>query len=100
MKKNPAKRYSKLTGRVPFVATMAEESMTRRSVYERTGCVFCAFGITQESTPNRFHQLKDSHPKLWDYCMRPIDKGGLNMQEVLDYIGVPSGAVKSEMMSD
>lgn len=51
---------------------------------QRTGCIFCAFGAHLESKPNRFQQLKITHPKLWSYCM---DK--LGMREVLDYIGVP-----------
>ena len=50
----------------------------------RTGCVFCAFGQQCEKEPNRFQRLKQTHPKLWDYCIN----GKLNMREVLDYIGV------------
>lgn len=55
---------------------------------DRTGCVFCAYGCHLEKEPNRFQKLKETHPKLWDYCMRPSSEGGLNMREVLDYIGV------------
>ena len=54
----------------------------------RTGCVFCGFGCHLEKEPNRFQALKETHPKLWEYCMRDWDKGGLGMREVLDYIGV------------
>lgn len=50
----------------------------------RTGCIFCAFGAHLEPQPNRFQRLKETHPRLWSYCM---DK--LGMREVLDYIGVP-----------
>lgn len=53
----------------------------------RTGCIFCAFGVHLEEEPNRFQRLKETHPKLWDYCMR---ENGLNMKEVLEYIGVKS----------
>ena len=56
---------------------------------DRTGCVFCGFGCTLEKSPNRFQSLKQTHPKLHEYCMKPIDAGGLGMKEVLDYIGVP-----------
>ena len=52
---------------------------------QRTGCIFCGFGCHMEKEPNRFQRLKITHPKLYDYCMKPI---GLNMKEVLDYIGV------------
>ena len=51
----------------------------------RTGCIFCGFGCHMEKEPNRFQRLKITHPKLYDYCMKPT---GLNMKEVLDYIGV------------
>lgn len=145
MKKRPAKKYEKTTGRKPFLGTMAEESNARKTrwlesgcnaferkrptsqpmsfwteqdvleyilkynllyapVYgqikkgdngkyyttkcDRTGCVFCAYAAHLEKEPNRFQRLKQTHPKLWDYCMRPWDRGGLGMREVLDYIGV------------
>lgn len=55
---------------------------------DRTGCIFCGFGCHLEKEPNRFQQLKETHPKLYEYCMRPWDKGGLGMDEVLNYIGV------------
>lgn len=55
---------------------------------QRTGCVFCGFGCHLEKEPNRFQRLKETHPKLWDYCMRPWDEGGLGMREVLEFIGV------------
>lgn len=54
----------------------------------RTGCVFCGFGCHLEKEPNRFQKLKQTHPKLWDYCMKSVDEGGLGMKEVLKYIGV------------
>ena len=54
----------------------------------RTGCIFCGFGCHMEKEPNRFQQLKCSHPKIWNYCMKPWDEGGLGMKEVLDYVHV------------
>ena len=54
----------------------------------RTGCVFCGFGCHLEKEPNRFQRLKETHPKLWEYCMRDWDNGGLGMKNVLEYIGV------------
>ena len=50
---------------------------------ERTGCIFCAFGVHLEKSPNRFERMRESHPQLHKYCMET-----LGMQEVLDYIGV------------
>lgn len=145
MKKKPALKYDKETGRKPILALMAEESRERTKAYlqtgcnafdkkkpqsqpmgfwteqdvlkylykykvpyasvygdiiqdekgiyhttecKRTGCVFCLFGITLEKEPNRFQMLKNTHPKLYEYCMRETDKGGLGIADVLDYIGI------------
>jgi 3'-phosphoadenosine 5'-phosphosulfate sulfotransferase (PAPS reductase)/FAD synthetase len=55
---------------------------------DRTGCVFCGFGCHLEKEPNRFQRLHETHPKLWDYCMRDWEDGGLGMRNVLDYINV------------
>ena len=145
MKKAPAKKYSKETGKLPILGTMATESKLRYSnwikngcnsftganpssqpmsfwteqdvlqylkqfnipycsVYGdiietdkgelkttdcvRTGCVFCGFGCHLEKEPNRFQRLKQTHPKLYEYCLKPVEEGGLGMKEVLDYIGV------------
>lgn len=51
---------------------------------ENTGCMFCAFGVHKEQPPNKFQRMKNTHPKLWKYCM-----DNLSMREVLDYINVP-----------
>lgn len=55
--------------------------------YTRTGCVFCAFGAHLRH-PNQFQLLRQTHPKLFEYCMKPWDEGGLGMKEVLDYVGI------------
>lgn len=54
----------------------------------RTGCMFCAFGAHLEKEPNRFQRMKITHPKMYDYCMKPMADGGLGLAEVLDFIGV------------
>lgn len=51
--------------------------------YERTGCMFCMYGIQNELNPNRFQKMKLTHPKLHDYCIN-----NLNLKQVLDYINV------------
>ena len=140
MKKNPAHKYHKETGRVPFVATMAQESRLRTQTYlkqgcngfknkiptstpiafwteqdilrylkefnvpyckvygdiikdstgklkttgcQRTGCMFCCYGVHLEKEPNRFQLMERTHPKLYDYCLNK-----LGLKEVLEYIGV------------
>lgn len=56
---------------------------------DRTGCVFCMFGISRDERPNRFERLKVTHPALYEYCMRPVDQGGLGIGAVLDYVNIP-----------
>ncbi|MBC8553665.1 MAG: hypothetical protein H8D23_28960, partial [Candidatus Brocadiales bacterium] len=50
---------------------------------DRTGCMWCMFGVHMENNPNRFQRMKKTHPKIYDYC---INKLGLG--EVLEYVGV------------
>ena len=160
MKKAPAHKYGKETGRVPILATMAEEARLRTqkwlqngcngfemkspvstpmafwtnqdilhyikdnnleicSVYgditvdydedfagqmdisdfgladdtrslkttgcDRTGCMFCGFGCHMKND-DRFVRMKKTHPKQYDYIMRPKDRGGLGYKEVIDWI--------------
>ena len=38
---------------------------------QRTGCVFCGFGChLEKGDDRRFLRLKETHPQLYDYCMR------------------------------
>jgi len=55
----------------------------------RTGCMFCMFGAHLEKEPNRFQQMQITHPKQWEWCMKPWDEGGLGLKDVLKYINVP-----------
>ena len=59
----------------------------------RTGCVFCMFGITQDT--ERFLKLKEVEPKKYDYVMRGgkfdeqglwIPHNGLGYKFVIDWI--------------
>ena len=52
----------------------------------RTGCMFCGYGCHLEKSPNRFEQMKITHPKQYDYIMRSKEKGGLNYKELIDWI--------------
>lgn len=51
--------------------------------YERTGCMFCGFGVQYEKEPNRFQRMAKTHPTQYKYCMEK-----LGLAKVLDYIGV------------
>lgn len=39
------------------------------SKYNRTGCIYCAFGAHMEESPTRFELLKETHPKAHNYCI-------------------------------
>lgn len=73
------------TGKVIEIGfSQVEEFKTTQA--QRTGCVFCMYGLALESEPNRFQKLKTTHPNLYDYCMKPITFGGLGLAEVIDYM--------------
>jgi len=50
--------------------------------YKQTGCVFCLMGVHLEN-PNKFQLLKQTHPKLWEYCIYKLEH-----KKILDYINV------------
>lgn len=56
---------------------------------QRTGCMFCGFGCQEEAEPNRFQRMEKKYPNQYDFCMKPIEKGGLGMAKVLEYAGIP-----------
>ena len=54
---------------------------------KRTGCMFCGFGCHLEPKgEGRFERLRVMHPKVYDYIMRPLEDGGLNYKEVIDWL--------------
>lgn len=66
---------------------------------KRTGCMFCMFGChLEDKNNNRFHQMKESHPKLYNYCINGGEhdsegrwkpsQSGLGIGHVLDSINV------------
>ena len=56
---------------------------------QRTGCMFCMYGVQYEESPNRFEKMKMTHPKQYEWCMRDVDKGGLGLNQVLNYMKIP-----------
>ena len=59
---------------------------------KRTGCMFCGYGCHLEKPgEGRFLKMKETHPKQYDYIMRPSSEGGLNYKEVIDWINEHGG---------
>lgn len=81
-----------VTYNVPYASCygdiVLENGKYKTTKCERTGCIFCMFGCHLEKEPNRFQKLKESHPELYDYCMRSKEEKGLGLAEVLDYLEV------------
>lgn len=50
---------------------------------DRTGCVFCGFGVDLEKGENRYQRLEKTHPQLHDYCMNK-----LGFKEVCEYMNI------------
>lgn len=68
----------------------------------RTGCMFCQYGITHEKRPNRLEMIdKVSNPNIRDYCLRggafdtdglwKPDKRGLGMWFTTMWVNIHGG---------
>lgn len=73
---------------LPYCSLYGEIKKNSKGKYyttgvERTGCMFCMFGIQSEKSPNRFEKMKNTHPKIYDYCINKLGCG-----KVLDFINV------------
>lgn len=64
---------------------------------DRTGCMFCMYGIHLEKEENRFERMKETHPKIYEYCLRGgeyddegmwVPKNGLGMKKILDDMNI------------
>lgn len=54
---------------------------------DRTGCMFCGYGCHLEKPgESRFVRLKETHPKQYEYIMKPESEGGLNYKEIIDWL--------------
>jgi 3'-phosphoadenosine 5'-phosphosulfate sulfotransferase (PAPS reductase)/FAD synthetase len=50
---------------------------------DRTGCMFCMFGVHLEKGENRFQKMKYTHPKQYNYCINTLGCG-----KAMDYVGI------------
>lgn len=75
--------YSSIYGEITEVKNKNGTKLITTGV-DRSGCMFCMFGITGDSVPNRFQKMQLTHPKQYDYCIHTLGCG-----KVLDFIGVP-----------
>ena len=53
----------------------------------RTGCMFCGFGChLEKEQDSRFLKMKETHPKQYEWIMKPWDEGGLGYKHVIDWM--------------
>ena len=84
--------------KVPYASVygdiVEENGKLKTTGCQRTGCVYCGFGAHLQKEPTRFQMLKETHPKLYNYCLnggeyddeglwRPT-KDGLGMRHVFE----------------
>lgn len=55
-------------------------SLYEEGKVDRTGCMFCMYGLHLEKQPNRFERMKVTHPTIYKYCMEK-----LGLSYVIDY---------------
>ena len=67
------------------VLGLPETFPLRTTGCSRTGCMFCGYGC-HLNNDQRFVMMKKTHPKQYDYIMRPASAGGLNYKEVIDWL--------------
>lgn len=51
---------------------------------DRTGCMFCMYGIQKDGVPNRFQRMQQTHLRQYQLCMEQ-----LGIKEVLDFMHIP-----------
>ena len=82
---------------IDYLECWDETDILETTGCDRTGCIFCMFGCHLEKEPTKFQQLKETHPRQYEYCIgggEMVDgkwqpnKEGLGLGHVLDYIGV------------
>lgn len=61
--------------------------MLKTTGCKRTGCMFCGFGCHNEKPgEGRFERMKLTHPKQYQWIMKPWKDGGLGYKEVIDWL--------------
>lgn len=160
MKKDALHSFSKQTGLLPYVGTLAEESQRRQDGWlkvgcnafdganprsaplsfwteqdilryidhyklpmaapygtiaktekkgvvtykttnaERTGCMFCLYGCHLDKIPNRIQRMGVTHPKLYEYCLRDFEDGGLGLRKVMEFMGLPWELTEEQKNAD
>ncbi len=84
--------YAPIYGDIVGVKTKNGTKLITTGV-ERSGCMFCLYGIQNDGIPNRLQKMQLSHPKQYEYCIHKLGCGA-----VLDFIGVPYTNEETEVL--
>ena len=61
--------------------------MLKTTGCKRTGCMFCGFGCHLDKPgEGRFERMKLTHPKQYEWIMKPWSEGGLGYKSVIDWL--------------
>jgi 3'-phosphoadenosine 5'-phosphosulfate sulfotransferase (PAPS reductase)/FAD synthetase len=65
----------------------AEKPPLKLTGCDRTGCMFCGYGCYLEKEgEGRFKRMKETHPKQYEYIMKPTTQGGMDYKDVIDWL--------------
>ena len=64
-----------------------EDGKLKTTGLNRTGCMFCGYGChLEKENQGRFEIMKHTHTQQYKYIMKPMEEGGLNYKEIIDWI--------------
>lgn len=89
----PVDKEEELEGQLDFadLGLINDNRKLKTTGCDRTGCMFCGYGCQVEPPPGRFYRMKETHPKQYEFIMKPAEKGGLNYKEIIDWINENCG---------
>lgn len=75
---------NKAYGEVVYTENLLGDRTYSTTKCDRTGCIYCAYGVHLEKEPNRYQRLEQTHPQLYNYCMNK-----LGFKDVCEYMNIP-----------
>lgn len=75
---------NKAYGEVVYTDNLLGDKAYSTTKCDRTGCIYCRFGVHLEKEPNRYQRLEQTHPQLYNYCMNK-----LGFKDVCKYMNIP-----------
>ena len=85
----PSKKYNKIPICSVYGDIVEEDGKFKTTGCERTGCMFCCFGATNDKEPTRFQRMELTHPTQYQWMLKPYEEGSLGLQKVLDFLHIP-----------